>query len=85
MAAMRFRIWHLLASMVTVALWVPLAKWLLALEAQDHPSIPQTSHDVIGFYAGSAPIACLPWFIAWIWVSTTRKKRHRDSSFTNYM
>lgn len=78
-AAMRFRTWHLMA---TVALWVPLAQWLLALEAQDYPSKPQTIFNVVGFYGGSVLIACLPRVIAWIWTSAIRERKRRDSSFT---
>lgn len=85
MATMRFRIWHLLASMATVALWAPLAQGLLALEAQDHSSKPQTTADFIGFYLGAAALACLPWLFAWMWVSRIRNKRLRDSSFTNFL
>lgn len=85
MAVMRFRIWHLLALMATVALWARLAQGLLALEAQDHPAIPQTTADVVGFYLGSVPIALLPWVVAWIWVNTVRDKKRRESSFTNFM
>jgi hypothetical protein len=66
MAAMRFRIWHLLALIALVALWVPLSQWLLALEAQDHPRKPQEAIDVICFYLGTAPIVCLLAVIAGI-------------------
>ena len=80
MAAMRFRIWHLLAAMVFVALWVPLSKWLLVLEAKDHPSIPQTTFDVIGFYLGSAAMAGVPVvLIAWIVVAVSRKRKREHA------
>ncbi|QDU90496.1 hypothetical protein Pla175_39010 [Pirellulimonas nuda] len=57
---MRFRIWHLLTVMVFVALWVPISNWLLALEAMDHPTTPQTTLDYVGFYVGSIAIVGFP-------------------------
>ena len=77
MVTMRFRIWHLLALMALVALWVPLSQWLLALEAKDHPRKPQEAIDVICFYLGTAPIVCIPVVIAWIVV------RKRSDSFSS--
>ena len=72
---MRFRIWHLMVLMVFVGPWVQLSKWLLALEAQDHPLKPQTTADFIGFYLGSLPIAFLPLYIAWIVVAIRKRKQ----------
>jgi hypothetical protein len=80
MAAMRFRIWHLLVAMVFVALWIPLSQGLLALEAQDHPWKPQEAVDVIAFYLGSAGFACVPIIIAWIVVREGRKRKARMTS-----
>jgi hypothetical protein len=74
MAAMRFRIWHLLAAMAFVALWLPLSRGLLALEAQDHPSKPQGAVDVVAFYAGSATLVGAVMVIPWI-VICERKRR----------
>ena len=76
MAPMRFRIWHLLAAMAFVALWAPLAQWLLALEAQDHPGKPQTTIDVVAFWLGSTTIAGIPIVVAWIVVHARRKYKH---------
>ena len=65
---MKYRIWHLLVAMALVALSLPLSKWLLELEAMDHPNKPQTTADFVGFYLGSLsivgiPTACLSIFI----------------------
>ena len=57
---LKFRIWHLLVTMVFVALWLPLSRWLLALEAKDHPTKPQTTADFIGFYLGSLALIVIP-------------------------
>ena len=57
---MRYRIWHLLVAMVFVALWLPLSRWLLALEAIDRPSKPQTGTEFVGFYLGSTVLVGLP-------------------------
>jgi hypothetical protein len=56
MRAMRFRIWHLLAAMGFVALWIPLSRGLLALEAQDHPRKPQGTNDVVGLSGSAAMV-----------------------------
>lgn len=66
----KYRIWHLLAAMTFVALWVPLSKWLLALEALDHPQKPQTVYDFVGFYLGSLSLVGLL-----VWVAVFMKKR----------
>jgi hypothetical protein len=52
--SMRFRVWHVLALMAFLAMWMPLSQGLLALEAKDHPAKPQSALDVVGFYAGTA-------------------------------
>ena len=75
-APMRFRIWHLLAAMAFVALWAPLAQWLLELEAQDHPWKPQTTIDVIAFWLGSATFVGIPILVGWIVVHARRKNKH---------
>jgi hypothetical protein len=80
MAAMRFRIWHLLAAMVFVALWAPLSKGLLVLEAKDHPGKPQETVDVIAFYAGTAAIVGAAMVIPWI-VIRERKRREARAAF----
>jgi hypothetical protein len=72
---MRFHIWHLLAAMVFCGSWLQLSRWLLALEAQDHPLKPQTAADFIGFYVGSAPLAFIPFMIAWIVVAIRKRKQ----------
>jgi hypothetical protein len=77
MMRMRFRIWHLLAAMVLVALWAPLSKWLSALEAKDHPQKPQETLDVIAFYIGSTAIILIPLAMAWI-IMDARRKRKRE-------
>ena len=61
---MRYRIWHMLVAMTFVALWLPLSRSLLALEALDHPNKPQTTADFVGFYLGSITLVGLP--LAWI-------------------
>jgi hypothetical protein len=68
---MRFRIWHLLALMVFVALSVRLAEGLLFLEAQDHPWKPQETIDVIAFHVATATILG---FTAWLVVTLYRKR-----------
>jgi hypothetical protein len=66
-----------LVVMVLVGLGVQLAKWLLALEAQDHPLKPQTAADFIGFYGASLTIAFLPVYVAWIVAALRRRKTTR--------
>jgi hypothetical protein len=56
----RYRIWHLFVTTSVVAVSLPLAKWLLALEASDHPNKPQTTADFVGFYLGSITLVALP-------------------------
>ena len=68
MQTMKYQIWHLLVAMALVALSLPLAKWLLELEAMDHPQKAQTTADFVGFYLGTLsivgiPTACLSIFI----------------------
>lgn len=65
---MRFRIWHLLVLMAFVACWVPLSNLLLALEAADHPRVPQSAFEVVCFCLGAiaivgVPFAVVVWFI----------------------
>jgi hypothetical protein len=57
---LRYRIWHLLLTTSVVALSLPLAKWLLALEAMDHPKKQQTPADFVGFYLGAIALVVLP-------------------------
>ena len=71
---MRFRISHVLALMAVVALWAPLSKWLLALEAKDHPAIPQRPVDVIAFYVGTAAMLGAAMILPWM-VTRERKRR----------
>jgi hypothetical protein len=73
----RFRIWHLLVVMAFVACWVPISKWLLALEARDHPRIPQTTFDVVCFYLGSITIVGIP-FVAVVWFIEHRRMSGRN-------
>ena len=80
MAGMRFRIWHLLAAQVFVALWVPLSRWLLALEAKDHPLKPQTAEEFIAFWLASALVAFLPFMFAWIVVANRKRKQALNQS-----
>jgi hypothetical protein len=80
MAAMRFRIWHLLAAMVFVALWAPLSQGLLVLEAKDHPSKPQGIGDVIAFYAGTAAIVGAAMVIPWIVIRERRRRMPEPAS-----
>ncbi len=75
---MRFRIWHLLMLMVFVACWVPISKWLLAQEALDHPRIPQTTFDVVGFYLGSITIVGIP-FVGLVWFVRHQVRSRRAS------
>jgi len=77
LVAMRFRISHLLASMVFVALWAPLSQWLLVLEAKDHPWKPQETVDVIAFYAGSAAMVGAVMVIPWIVIRERRRREAR--------
>lgn len=69
---LRYRIWHLLVAMGFVTLWLPLSKWLLALEAMDHPNKPQTIADFIGFYLGSITLVGLPS----VWIAVCMKNRN---------
>ena len=73
---LRYRIWHLLIAMTFVALWLPLSKWLLALEAMDHPNKPQSTADFIGFYLGSITLLSIP--LAWI----AGRMKNRKERFT---
>jgi hypothetical protein len=76
---MRYRIWHLLVAMTLVALWLSLSRWLLALEAMDHPNKPQTNSDFVGFYLGSTTLVGLP--MAWIALRMkSRSKRFTTSA-----
>jgi hypothetical protein len=76
---MRFHIWHILVVMVFVGPWVQLSQWLLKLEASDHPLIPQTTADFVGFYLGSLPIAFLPLLIAWLVVAMRKRRQVQQS------
>lgn len=84
---MRFRIWHLLVAMAFVACWVPTSKWLLALEAMDHPDKPQTTFDVACFYLGSITIVGIPFVAIVCFIEHRRRsarildesKQHGDS------
>ncbi|MBA3485109.1 MAG: hypothetical protein H0T51_25210 [Pirellulales bacterium] len=73
---MRFRITHLLVAMVFVALWAPLSKGLLVLEAKDHPLKPQEAVDVIAFHAGTAAIVGAAMAVPWIAI---RERKRRDA------
>jgi hypothetical protein len=77
MAGMRFRIWHLLAAMVFVALWAPLSQGLLVLEAKDHPGKPQETVETIAFYAGTAAIVGGAMVIPWIVIRERRRREAR--------
>lgn len=70
---MRYRVWHLLVAMIFVAIWLPLTRWLLALEAMDHPNKPQTAADFVGFYLGSTLLAGLPF----VWIALNKNKKNR--------
>jgi hypothetical protein len=79
---MKFRVIHLLAAMAFVAIWLPLSRWLLALEARDHPQKPQEWYDVVAFYLGSTVLAIIPIVAAWIAVAWWgRRRRDRSRPF----
>lgn len=76
---LKYHIWHLLAAMTVVAVSLPLAKWLLALEAMDHPKKVQTTADFIGFYCASIAAIGLPviFIVAWL-----KQRRERSTPAT---
>lgn len=73
---MRYRIGHFLIVMAFVAVWLPLSKWLIELEAKDHPSIPQTAADYVGFYLGSTVPAGIPFALLGLWIEKRRRAVH---------
>ena len=62
-AVMRYRTWHVLAAMMFVSCWAPVLQRLLALEAMDHPTIPQTTWEIGCFYVGAFACVGIP-FVA---------------------
>ena len=60
----KLHMWHLLLAMTVVAVCFPLCRWLLEIEANDHPNKPHTIADFIGFYTASLMfiVVTLTWF-----------------------
>lgn len=75
-ANLRFRVWHLILAMALMAVWLPMAKWLLALEALDHANRPHTTMDFVGFYVGTTALVVVPVVLA---IAFFRKSNLTDS------